>query len=234
MAIIWPVFGSIATSPALYALKFFSFSADLVRNKSSNFSCHCQLTVVVTLSPPRSTTSSPYFSTRYSLTKREKCGAFIPPTVFPENLTCSAFALSYSSFVIRVLSKSRLRTRFLRDSSQTYFDKRAENLNIAESAYLAGMLQAPTRYSPYGSHRDELESRKNLVLSRLFDKTRITKEEYESAKAEQVKFSGKTVGGIKAPHFSLFVKEYLVEKYGEDVVERGGLKVTTTVNWQWQ
>ena len=119
-------------------------------------------------------------------------------------------------------------------ASQTYFDKRAENLNIAESAYLAGMLQAPTRYSPYGSHRDELESRKNLVLSRLFDKTRITKEEYESAKAEQVKFSGKTVGGIKAPHFSLFVKEYLVEKYGEDVVERGGLKVTTTVNWQWQ
>src|SRR3990167_8737979 len=82
MLIICPVFGSIATSPALYALKFFSFSADLVRNKSSNFSCHCQLMVVVTFRPPRSTISSPYFSTRYSLTKREKCGAFIPLTAF--------------------------------------------------------------------------------------------------------------------------------------------------------
>src|SRR3989344_3813946 len=119
-------------------------------------------------------------------------------------------------------------------ASQNYFDKHAENLDIAEAAYLAGMLQAPTRYSPYGSHRDELEVRKNIVLSRLFDKNQITKEEFDSAKNEQVKFAVKAVGGIKAPHFSLFVKEYLVEKYGEDVVERGGLKVTTTVNWQWQ
>lgn len=119
-------------------------------------------------------------------------------------------------------------------ASQAYFDKRAENLDIAESAYLASMLQAPTRYSPYGSHRDELEARKNIVLDRLRDKTQITKEEYDAAKKEKVKFALKAVGGIKAPHFSLFVKEHLVEKYGEDVVERGGLKVTTTINWRWQ
>jgi len=119
-------------------------------------------------------------------------------------------------------------------ASQNYFDKHAENLDIAEAAYLAGMLQAPTRYSPYGSHRDELEARKNIVLGRLLDNGQITKEEHEEAKMEQVKFAVKAVRGIKAPHFSLFVKEYLVEKYGEDIVERGGLKVTTTINWQWQ
>lgn len=119
-------------------------------------------------------------------------------------------------------------------ASQNYFAKHAKDLDIAESAYLASMLQAPTRYSPYGSHRAELESRKNIVLGRLLDKDQITKEEYDSAKTEQVKFAVKAVGGIKAPHFSLFVKEYLVEKYGEDVVERGGLRVTTTLNWQWQ
>src|SRR3989338_7699571 len=84
-------------------------------------------------------------------------------------------------------------------ASQNYFDKHAENLDIAEAAYLAGMLQAPTRYSPYGSHRDELEARKNIVLGRLLDNGQITKEEH-----------------------------------GEDIVERGGLKVTTTINWQWQ
>ena len=119
-------------------------------------------------------------------------------------------------------------------ASQTYFAKPAEELTISDGAYLAAMLQAPTRYSPYGSHVDELEGRKNLVLDRMEEKGMITKEELEFAKNEETKFAAKTIAGIKAPHFSLFVREYLVEKYGEDVVEKGGLKVTTSLNWQWQ
>ncbi|MBI2024392.1 penicillin-binding protein [Candidatus Giovannonibacteria bacterium] len=119
-------------------------------------------------------------------------------------------------------------------ASQTYFGKPAKDLTIAEGAYLASMLQAPTRYSPYGSHRDELESRKNIILNRLYDGKMISREQYEESKNEQVVFAGKIIGGIRAPHFSLYIREYLVEKYGEDVVEKGGLKVTTTLNWEWQ
>src|SRR3989344_4409770 len=119
-------------------------------------------------------------------------------------------------------------------ASQTYFAKPAKDITVAESAYLAAMLQAPTRYSPYGSHTDELEGRKNLVIDRLHEKNLITEEEYNAAKAEQVKFAARAVGGEKAPHFSIYVREYLVEKYGEDVVEKGGLKVTTSLNWEWQ
>ena len=119
-------------------------------------------------------------------------------------------------------------------ASQTYFGKHAQELTLAEAAYLASLPQAPTRYSPYGSRREELETRKNLVLDRLLGAEFITPAEHDAALEEKVQFLGRGVGSIKAPHFSLYVKEYLVEKYGEDVVERGGLKVTTTLNWAWQ
>lgn len=119
-------------------------------------------------------------------------------------------------------------------ASQTYFGKHAQELTLAEAAYLASLPQAPTRYSPYGSRREELEARKNLVLGRLLEAELITPAEHDAALKEKVQFLGRGVGSIRAPHFSLYVKEYLVEKYGEDVVERGGLKVTTTLNWAWQ
>lgn len=119
-------------------------------------------------------------------------------------------------------------------ASQTYYGKSAKDITVAEAAYLASMLQAPTRYSPYGSHRDELEKRKNIVLDRLYDGKMISKDQYDQAKNEKVVFIGKVIGGIRAPHFSLYIREYLVDKYGEDVVEKGGLKVTTTLNWAWQ
>jgi membrane peptidoglycan carboxypeptidase len=62
----------------------------------------------------------------------------------------------------------------------------------------------------------------------------ITQDEFRRAKEEKVRFEPRGLGSIKAPHFSLYIKEYLVEKYGEDVVEKGGLKVKTTLNWQFQ
>ncbi len=62
----------------------------------------------------------------------------------------------------------------------------------------------------------------------------ITEEEYQSAKNEQVVFLPKEEKGIKAPHFVMFVKEYLVNTYGEDVLENGGLRVTTSLDYSLQ
>ena len=62
----------------------------------------------------------------------------------------------------------------------------------------------------------------------------ITEEEYVKAKSEVVAFSPQDASGIKAPHFVFFIKNYLEEKYGSDMVERGGLKVTTTINFDLQ
>ncbi|MDP3785275.1 MAG: PBP1A family penicillin-binding protein [bacterium] len=119
-------------------------------------------------------------------------------------------------------------------ASETYFGKSTDRLTLAEAAYLAALPRAPTRLSPYGSHRDELEARKNLVLERMRSLGFISEKEAQRAQGEKVKFVNRALEGIRAPHFALYVKEYLVEKYGEDTVEKGGLKVITTLNWDWQ
>jgi len=119
----------------------------------------------------------------------------------------------------------------IQEASTSYFGKKPADLTLAESAYLASIPQSPTVLSPYGKNRAKLDDRKNLVLSRMFELKIITEEDYNQAKAEVVVFSSQTVGGIKAPHFVFFIKEYLEEKYGTEVVERGGLKVISTLDY---
>ena len=112
-------------------------------------------------------------------------------------------------------------------AANTYFNKGASDLTLAESAYLASIPQSPTVLSPYGKHQDRLESRKNLVLGRMLELGFITEEEYTAAKSEVVP---QATAGIRAPHFVFFIREYLEEKYGADTVENGGLKVITTLD----
>ncbi len=119
------------------------------------------------------------------------------------------------------------------EASQTYLGKKASELTLAESAYLAAIPQSPTRYSPFGTHLDQLETRKNLVLSRMHELGFITDAEYASAKAEVVTWQPQSAGGIKAPHFVFFVKDYLEEKYGEEILD-SGLKVVTTLDYTMQ
>ncbi len=119
----------------------------------------------------------------------------------------------------------------IEEASKTYFNKDAAELTLPEAAYLASIPQSPTVLSPYGSHRDRLEARKNLVLSRMLELKFITQDEYNKAKTAQVVFYPRTNTGIKAPHFVFFIKDYLEQKYGADVVENGGLRVTTTLDY---
>lgn len=116
------------------------------------------------------------------------------------------------------------------EASMSFFGKHASSVDLAEAAYLSALPQAPTTYSPYGNNVDKLEARKNLVLKKMFDLHMINEEDYTTAKNEKVKFIPPQQGGIRAPHFVMFIKEQLVEKYGEDALEEGGLRVTTTLD----
>lgn len=120
------------------------------------------------------------------------------------------------------------------EASKTYFDKQPVDLTLAEAAYLASIPQSPTILSPYGKNKNKLETRKNLVLSRMLELNFISKEDYDKAKKEVVNFIPQTSNGIKAAHFVFFIKEYLEQKYGSEMVERGGLKVTTTLDYDLQ
>lgn len=122
----------------------------------------------------------------------------------------------------------------IEEASRVFFDKKAIDLSLAESAYLAAIPQAPTYYSPFGNHVEELEERKNLVLLRMKELGFIKEDEYEEVLLEEVEFQPRSTLGIKAPHFVFYVREYLEEKYGKERILRGGLKITTTLDWQLQ
>jgi len=114
-------------------------------------------------------------------------------------------------------------------AAQTYFGKHASQLTLGEAAALAGMPRAPTYYSPYGQDPNRVLKRKDFVLKRMWEEGYITKAEYEENKGGKVDFKPKRES-IRAPHFVLYVKELLADKYGERVLETGGLKITTTLD----
>ena len=117
-------------------------------------------------------------------------------------------------------------------ASELYFGKDAKNLSVGEAALLAGLPAAPTRYSPFGANPKLAKERQELVLKRMNEEGFIDSTEEEYVKNEVLKLADIEVP--TAPHFSLWVKELLVEKYGERLVEKGGLRVTTTLDIRLQ
>src|SRR3990167_375807 len=146
----------------------------------------------------------------------------------------------------RILSKDEILSIYLNESpyggtvygveeaSQSFFGKSAADVTLAEAAYLASLPQLPTFYSPYGNNKASLDERKNLVLQRMLVKGFITEEEYNEAKDATVEFQPQALTGIRAPHFVMFIREYLAEKYGEEALAEKGLKVITTLDWELQ
>jgi 1A family penicillin-binding protein len=118
-------------------------------------------------------------------------------------------------------------------ASQTYFSKPASDLTIAQAATLTAIIPAPSYYSPYGSHKDQLLQRKDYILSRMKELKFITDQEYQDAKKEEITFSA-NITPIKAPHFVMYVRQYLEDKYGADYLQQKGLKIYTTLDWDLQ
>ncbi|MDP2598237.1 MAG: transglycosylase domain-containing protein, partial [Candidatus Liptonbacteria bacterium] len=118
-------------------------------------------------------------------------------------------------------------------ASESYFGKPVTDLNLAESAILAAIPRNPPYYSPWGSHPKDLMNRQRLILQKMFDLKKITEKELDVALKYKPAFlpQGR---GIKAPHFVMAVQEYLTQKYGQDLVAKGGLKVITTLDWDMQ
>jgi len=114
-------------------------------------------------------------------------------------------------------------------ASQKYFGKSSRELTIAEAATLAALPQSPSRYSPYGPNKDVLLGRKNYILDIMVEQGHISEEERDFAKQEEIVFKGRD-NNMTAPHFVMYIKSILSERYGEKTVEQGGLKIYTTLD----
>lgn len=113
-------------------------------------------------------------------------------------------------------------------ASETYFSKQVKDLDLAEAALLAGLPQRPSTYSPFGAHPELTKVRQEEVLKQMVANKYITQDISQQAANETLNYS--SVTPTQAPHFALWIKEQLAEKYGEIVVEQGGLRVYTTLD----
>ncbi|PIU37007.1 hypothetical protein COS77_04225 [Candidatus Roizmanbacteria bacterium CG06_land_8_20_14_3_00_34_14] len=114
------------------------------------------------------------------------------------------------------------------EASQRFFGKQAKKLTLEESAFLAGLPQAPSQYSPY-NNPDLAIKRRNEVLKAMLEQKFIDKNAYE--KAIKTKINVKPFEEkIRAPHFVFYIKNILEQKYTTKEIEEGGLKITTTLD----
>jgi len=189
----------------------------------------------------------------------EKGGTFQGGSTITQQLARSAF-LSREKTITRKINEIvlalKIETRYSKDeildfylneiafgsnaygvqsAAEKFFGKNAENLDLAESAMLAAVIKAPTYYSPYGNHREELLSRQEAILDRMVELNLVSLGERNEARQENIftkviPFRQK----IEAPHFVFFVKEQLEKEFGAEMLETGGLKVITTLDWEMQ
>lgn len=115
-------------------------------------------------------------------------------------------------------------------AAQSYFHKSAKNLTLAESAAMAAMNQAPSRYL---NNNEALRGRRDTVIRLMHDQGYITEEEMKQAQSETLRMY-RNSGIFAAPHFVLHVKQQLADQFGEKVVDTGGLKVITSLDYDKQ
>lgn len=121
----------------------------------------------------------------------------------------------------------------IESAAKYYFDKHARDLTLAETSLLVGLPQAPSRYSPFSSDGSGSKNRQKEVLSRMVEDGYISEIEAADALATNLTFS-LTRADIQAPHFVFYVRDLLYEKYGVETVEKGGLRVLTTLDLSLQ
>ena len=114
-------------------------------------------------------------------------------------------------------------------ASEVYFGKHVKQLTLAESAFLAGLVQAPTFYSPYAENPTLWKNRQKEVLKRMVALRHITKKQAADAEKVNLRFK-QPKAPLLAPHFVMYIRDLLVRKHGLAAVERGGLRVITSLD----
>ena len=115
------------------------------------------------------------------------------------------------------------------EASQAYFGKDMRQLDLAESALLAGMIQRPNYFSPF-RHPDRAIERRNRVLDAMVETGAITKQQAETAQAESLHLTTASVDASEAPYFVDLVHEQLLQKIGERDANLEGLRIYTSLD----
>ena len=118
-------------------------------------------------------------------------------------------------------------------ASQTYFGKSVSEISLSEAATLAALIKSPYYLSPYGENKDGLLARKDYILDRMAAEHFLDPAAAEQEKKKEIVFIEK-LASLKAPYFTLWVKQQLENQFSEELLQQGGLKVFTSLDWDMQ
>ncbi len=161
-----------------------------------------------------------------------------------QTITRKIKELMLSIQVDRKYSKNQILEMYLNDvgyggattgveaAAEYYFGKHVKDLDLAQSAFIAGLPQSPTAYNPYNGQKYYL-ARSQVVLQAMADQNYITQKAADNAQKEVQNFSFSSAqnADIKAPWFVLYVKQLAAAQFGEQMVENGGLQIYTTLDY---
>ncbi|KKS63356.1 MAG: Penicillin-binding protein, 1A family [Candidatus Collierbacteria bacterium GW2011_GWF1_42_50] len=117
----------------------------------------------------------------------------------------------------------------IQEASRQYFNIDAKNLDLSQAAFLAGLPQAPSKYSPFSDQPELAKQRQKFVLNQMLKLNMINNADYQKAISQKLIFNSAKIE-INAPHFVMYIKDLLTKELGENVVNQGGLIVTTTLD----
>jgi penicillin-binding protein 1B len=115
------------------------------------------------------------------------------------------------------------------EAAQVYFGKDVHQLDLAECAFMAGIIQRPSYFNPF-HHPDRVIERRNLVLDSMVETGAITKDDAERAKAEPLHLTESSVDASEAPYFVDLVHDQLMQKLGERDFNGEGLRIYTSLD----
>lgn len=121
----------------------------------------------------------------------------------------------------------------IEEASYAYFGKGVKDLNLAEAALLAGLPKRPSTFSPFGPNPELAKERQKEVLNLMAINKFITSEKALDAFNQKITYAPREID-IKAPHFVMYVRQILADRYGEDVLQKGGLEVITSLDYEIQ
>ncbi len=118
-------------------------------------------------------------------------------------------------------------------ASKTYFGKDVADISLEEAAFLAGLPKAPNNYSPYRAP-EKAKFRQRVVLKRMLVERYLSPAQYREAYEKDLVFQKLHSGEDSGLYFKEYVRQYLIARYGDDLVYKGGLNVYTTLNEEMQ
>lgn len=121
------------------------------------------------------------------------------------------------------------------DAAQTYFGKKASELDVSEASMLAGIIAAPSILSPKSGDQAKARERQAIILNEMFEENYISQSQKQVATIKVLAYANSQKDELaQAPHFALLVKQQLLKQYSENQLASSGMKVHTTIDLNWQ